>query len=233
METLPHNSKFHKALEIIFAFLLTMLTAGFVVLIWQVRNLENQLAQKVATQTPVFSTVPRNITSLSDAVKNYCDENCQKMLVNEINNAVATIAATLNNLPKGTSAPVATTKPSGNQTSYVSLGGSGSTKNTDWTDIAGTGVYIDLKNDYSSSAYVTWDAFLQTVNGGTVFVRLYDATNNIAVLGSEISTSNTTLTQIFSGKLNLWAGKNLYKVQIKSLDSNTATFGSGRIKIVY
>jgi len=41
------------------------------------------------------------------------------------------------------------------------------------------------------------------------------------------------LTQVISGGLSFWAGNNLYRVQLKSLNGFEVTFGSGRIKIIY
>ena len=69
---------------------------------------------------------------------------------------------------------------------------------------------------------------------GTAYARLYDVTHNIAVNGSEVKIENKdTSTQVVSGALSFWAGKNQYRVQIKSLNSFEVTFGSGRVKIVY
>ncbi len=227
-EHLPKLIIFFKACLVL---VVIFLVIGFGVLLYEVRKIES-----LVVATPIFPSnlyTNQSTTALNNAIKDYCDSACQKMIQDKINNAVATIAASLANLPK-TQVTQTTKVNQTKQTSFVSLGSSGSTNNTNWTDVAGTGVYIDLKNDYSEGAYVTWDAFLSSGNGsGKAYARLYDATHNIAVDGSELTSSSAALTQMFSGSLNLWAGKNLYKVQIKSLDSNTATFGSGRIKIVY
>ena len=69
---------------------------------------------------------------------------------------------------------------------------------------------------------------------GTAFARLFDVTHGIGVSGSEISTTNNAVPKLAtSGNLNLWAGRNLYRVQIKSLNSFEITFSEGRIKIGY
>ena len=121
----------------------------------------------------------------------------------------------------------------GTKTTYIPLTASFTTSNTDWTNVSGTETYIDLKNNYSANAYITWEAVLSVASGGQVTARLYDATHGIGVNGSEVSSSSTAGELVTSGKLNLWAGNNLYKVQIKSLNSYAVTFTSGRIKLVY
>lgn len=118
-------------------------------------------------------------------------------------------------------------------TSYVPFSGSFSTTNTDWTDIPGTQAYVDLKNNYSETAYVTFEASLKANPGSTAHARLFDSTHGFGVLGSEVNTASTSSTLVSSGKLNLWSGNNLYKVQIKSLNSFNVTFDSGRMKLVY
>ncbi|MEK7497792.1 MAG: hypothetical protein AAB656_02650 [Patescibacteria group bacterium] len=120
-----------------------------------------------------------------------------------------------------------------NKTTYIPLTASLTTSNTDWTNVVGSETYIDLKNNYSANAYVTWEAVLSSTSGGKITARLYDATHGIGVDGSEISGTSTTGELITSGKLSLWSGNNLYKVQIKSFNSYPVTFTSGRIKLVY
>lgn len=125
------------------------------------------------------------------------------------------------------------TAPPQKITSYVPFSGSFSTTNTDWTDVPGTQAYVDLKNNYNANAYVTFEASIKADSGSEVFARLFDSTHAIAVGGSEISTASTSSTLVSSGRVYLWSGNNLYKVQIKSLNSFNVTFGSGTIKIVY
>ena len=149
-----------------------------------------------------------------------------------IDSVLATFSATTPAPTSTSMAPSATTPPS---TSYITMGGTSTTTSTNWIDVPGSGVYVDLAHDYSLSAYVTFTAVLKVAHGnGQAFVRLYDATNNIAVTGSELTTiNNATDTQVTSGRLNLWSGNNLYKVQIKSLNSFEITYTNGKIKISY
>ena len=159
-----------------------------------------------------------------------CGEDCKSQINDIVSRAVSTISGTTKTIIQKETA----TEPPSKKTAYIPLSGPITTTSTSWVDAAGTDVYIDLANDYGKGASVFWEAFLQIANGnGQAFARLYDATHGIAVNGSEISTTNGTSTQVSSGSLNLWAGRNLYRVQLKSLNSFVVTFASGRIKINY
>lgn len=207
-------------------FFALFISVGFAFLFREIQILKN----KTANQTSVYNPPQDNIQVVEPETQN-CDADCQRLIKEEVSKAVATISAK----PSATAKPVVpiaaiTTK----QTSYIPLSGPISTTSTDWVDAAGTESYIDLVNDYSKDAYITWEATLKVANAnGNAFARLFDATHGIAVIGSEVSVSTAGYSTVPSGKLNLWSGNNLYKVQIKSLTGQEATFGSGRIKVVY
>lgn len=120
-------------------------------------------------------------------------------------------------------------------TDYVPMGATHTTTSKDWSTIDDTAVYIDLINDYSSDATVSWEASLKVAHAnGQAFARLYDATNNIAVDFSELTTKdNDSFERVSSGNLPFWRGRNLYKVQIKSLNGFEVTYSGGKIKIRY
>lgn len=159
-----------------------------------------------------------------------CGEDCKREVNDIVSKAISTISATAKTVIQKETA----TAPPSKKTAYIPLSGPITTTSTTWVDAAGTDVYIDLVNDYGKNTYVSWEGFLSIANGnGTAYARLYDATHGIAVNGSEISATLGTLTQVASGSLSLWAGRNLYRIQLKSLNSFVATFGSGRIKINY
>lgn len=121
------------------------------------------------------------------------------------------------------------------QTTYIPLDGTQTTTDTDWVTIEESAAYIDVENDYDPDAYVSWSASLKVAHAnGKAYARLYDATNNIAVVGSELSTeNNSAFEQMTSGRLYLWRGRNLYKVQIKSLNSFEITMSGGKIRVSY
>lgn len=120
-------------------------------------------------------------------------------------------------------------------TTFIPLGTTGTTVSQDWVNVEDALVFIDVKNDYGDSAYIEWEASLKVAHGnGQAFVRLWDDTNKIAVNGSELSTSgNASFQQVRSGRLIFWSGRNLYKVQIKSLNGFEVTYSAGRIKVSY
>lgn len=148
-----------------------------------------------------------------------CGEKCKE----QIKEIVKTVTTT----------PVTTTTK--RQYAYIPLSGPISTTSTEWTDMPGTDFYLNLNVDYGKDSYVSWEPNLKVAHGnGVASARIYDVTNKIAVNGSEVSISNEEdLTQATSGALSFWAGNNLYRVQIKSLNTFEVTFGSGRIKIAY
>lgn len=162
-------------------------------------------------------------------VSDLCGEDCKKHIEKTVASAIATISASPKTIIKTVSPPAA------KQTVYIPLGGPVSTTSTQWVDVPGIEVYIDKTNDYSSDAYFTWEASLKVKDSnGQAFARLQDVTHGITVNGSEISTTNNASAQTaYSGSLSLWAGKNLYRLQLKSLNSYEVTLLSGRIKVTY
>src|SRR3989344_2924071 len=189
------------------------------------------LISKVLTQK--YSDFPQTVKELKEVQLqpiDECGEACQKKIDEEVARAVATISAS-SQAAKLPSSP-ATLK---GETTYIPLSGSFSTTSTDWYDLQGVEAYIDLEKEYGKNASVSWEGSLKVAHGnGQAFARLFDTTHGIAVSGSEISTTNNADSKLVtSGNLNLWAGRNLYRVQIKSLNSFEVTFGEGRIKIAY
>lgn len=130
---------------------------------------------------------------------------------------------------------VITEQAKSKSTDVIPLDGTSTATSTDWVTLEGTAVYVDVENDYGKDAYITWSASLKVAHGnGQAFARLYDATHNIAVDGSELTTVNNADFQTKeSSALPLWRGNNLYKVQVKSLNSFEITYSSGKIKVVY
>ncbi len=128
------------------------------------------------------------------------------------------------------SAPSATKSVS---TSFIPLNGTKVITNTQWETIEDSAVWIDLLNDYGSGAVVTWSTSLKVAHGnGQAYARIWDDTNKIAVDGSEISTkNNVNYETVVSGNLPLWKGKNLYKVQVKSLNGFEVTYSGGKMKV--
>lgn len=203
-------------------FVLTIILIGVVT--WL---LVYQKTKDVTVQTLPNST---NSTQYIDE----CGEICKKQIADNVAAALSTISASPKEVTKTvTVTPVPSKTKS--QTAYIPIAGSITTTSSEWYDAPGTEFYLDFNTDYGKAAYASWEASLKVADGnGKAFARLYDVTNKIAVNGSEISISNNgDLTQAISGGLSFWAGNNQYRVQLKSLNTFTVTFGSGRVKIIY
>lgn len=154
-----------------------------------------------------------------------CDESCKSEINRLVSEATATLSATR----------VVTTTASSPKTDYISMGTTYTTTSTDWVTIEDSATYIDLVNDYGKNAKVSWETSLKVAHGnGQAYARLYDDTNKIAVNFSELITvNNDQFKQVSSGNLPFWRGRNLYKVQIKSLNSFEVTYSGGKIKVSY
>lgn len=218
LENIDKYLKFYFLISIIISI------AAIILLAKRVYKIETYLANlpTVTTESGDKKVLTQNIDT--------CGDECKRIINDTVGKAVSTISGTTKSVVKTKTVPA----PSQNQTAYIPLAGPITTTSTGWVDAIGTDVYIDLANDYGQKATVSWETFLSVVNGnGQAYARLFDVTHGIAVDGSEISTSSGTQTQVSSGGISLWAGQNLYRVQLKSLNSFVVTFGSGRIKINY
>ena len=171
------------------------------------------VAEKVADRLPQVNLIDR------------CGADCQKEIDKKVAEAFATATAAQSGSTK--SGGSATTK-----TTYIPIGSTFSTRGADWMDVPGQ-VEVNT-GEYGSAPSFYWEVSVKIGNStGQVIVRLFDTTNGIAVSLSELSSSSASYTNVSSSALPLWAGKNTYKVQIKSTSGEEATFASGRIKVIY
>lgn len=216
-------------------FIKLFLFAGLVAIgiyTWSISNKRSSQITKIVSQT-----LPQEIQETIKETKiiEECGEKCEQKIVDSVNRAIATVAAKINSIDK----PVAITKPTSSvaksttkQVNYVSIDSSGITQKTDWDDLKNTDFYFNI-SDYGNVASAVWSANLKLQHGnGEGYARLYDATNSVAVPGSEISTKNPNFTLLESGNLSFLPGKNRYRVQLKSLSSFEVSYDSGKIKIV-
>lgn len=180
-----------------------------------------------------FKTQIPNDKIQNTVVNDACGEQCQKYIDQKIA-AMITPAQ-----PAGPSAtPVkqaavkTVTRTKVRSVTYVTVSGSGSTVKNDWTDIAGTDFYFDSA-DYPGLVEVYFESTMRLINGnGLAYVRLFDTAHGIGVQGSDVQANSQTSSVVTSGKVNFWAGKNLIRVQAKSLTADTAAYDSGRLRIV-
>lgn len=206
------------------------LSAGLYYLFTNQQDISNQL-RALQGKTEVTSSITEEEYIGQTTADQSCGESCKDEIEKAVSEAIAAIPGTTEKVVEKQT--VATQQQSG--TTYVPLGTTGSTTSTDWENIADSAVYIDLENDYAAGAVVSWEASLKVAHAnGQAYARLYDDTNKIGVDFSELTTeNNATFKQVTSGNLPLWKGRNLYKVQIKSLNSFEVTYSGGRIKISY
>lgn len=170
--------------------------------------------------------VPATTPQAAPLVNDVCGKECRSAIEEIVSGSVATISA----LPKNTQVVQTTSKF---QTTYIPLGSAFSTNKTDWAGGTSSDFYL-VKEDYGSNAYFSWEPSIKVgYGGGKVSARIFDVTNGIAVDGSEVSTTSQSSTQISSGALNFWSGRNLYRVQIKSLNEWDVFYDSGRLKAYY
>lgn len=165
-----------------------------------------------------------------------CGEDCIETIKEEVAKAVTKITP----LPAPSviverqTQVVTQTTIQNSVTQIIPLGGSFSTTSSEWTNIPGSEATLNLKKDYGENATISFQISLKVPGGnGEVSARLYDTTNNLAVYGSEIKTTNNTeFKSVSSGNLILWAGYNTYRIQIKSSNSNEVTATGGGLKVV-
>ena len=188
-----------------------------------------------STLSQIYSDIRDGKVQMGGVVteKGGCDEACQKEIADQVSRAVATLSASQkNSTTKTVALPVSTTKP---QDSYIQISGSGSTQNTTWTDVVGSDFSFDVTSDFGSGANFAWEGFLKIADAnGTAFARIYDVTHGIGVNGSEISITNKgDYTRANSTNMGFWAGRNTYRVQIKSLNTLNVDYMGGKIRVSY
>jgi hypothetical protein len=156
-----------------------------------------------------------------------CLEECQALIEEKIESISSSTPK-----PASTVSPVLVTKEKIKRTYYIPVPGSGNTSNNDWTDLSGTDFYFD-PGEYKGIVEARFETNIKLLNGnGRTWVRLFDVTHSIGVINSEAHTDSQTTDNVTSGEINFWSGRNLYRVQAKSLTADTAIYEGGRIKVV-
>ena len=200
---------------------------SFLYLSQRLNNLESRIVNLVNNSANISETAVVE-SPTEKTTSDYCGDVCKSVINDIVSSAIATISSSERVVEK-----TVTTKPVG--TIYIPMGSSYTTTSTDWYTLDDTEVYIDLENDYGSGARVSWEALLKVAHAnGQAFARLWDDTNKIAVNGSELTTVNNSDYQFVStGTIPFWKGRNLYKVQIKSLNSFEVSITGGKIRVTY
>lgn len=161
-----------------------------------------------------------------------CGEECRRVIKDEV--AQLTSFSVTQSSPSPTPRPVsqAVTVKKARREEILTIPGSGTTSATDWTNLQGTEFYFDTR-DYPGLVEVYFEASMKLVNGsGAGYVRLYDITNGIVPTGGENNTNSQADVWTKSQKVYFWAGRNLIRVQAKSLTADTTVFNTGRLRII-
>lgn len=190
--------------------------------------LRNQRIQKnPEIPSPTLGPTSSPIITTTDT----CGPICQQTINQKISEAIATISG--KEIIKEKTVVQKTPTPTSQPTViYIPLGGGGSTTSQNWADVSNAEVYLDV-SDYPNLDRAYFEAFIRVKHGnGRAFARLYDVTHGIGVQGGEVYTDNENFTLVESGSLSFWQGKNLYRVQVKSLNGYEAFYDSGRIKLI-
>ncbi len=114
---------------------------------------------------------------------------------------------------------------------YVGLSEGSASMTADWINLT-SGKWLDTSL-YGQLVSANWQGWVEIPGGsGTVWIRLYDATNARAVDGSEVSVTDTVRTSFYSGNISLWRGQNQYFIQVKSTGGGMVTVDGAKIKLV-
>ncbi len=162
-----------------------------------------------------------------------CGAECRKYIEDKVNSLAVSLMVTPAPAPTGETVIINKTAPrqKTRTVSYVTIPGNGSSTANDWQDLTGTDFYFD-KADYPGLVSVYFEANMKLFNGnGMAYVRLFDVTHGIGVQGSETNTNSQTDSLLSSGQMTFWAGKNLIRVQAKTLTADTTIYNYGRLKI--
>jgi hypothetical protein len=219
-----------KPVKIILATDLILLNIGLGFIIYKTQ-IQNPNPQITKTSSEV-SANPILFPQPTGEVTDTCGPECRKY----IDVKIASMAAAQPVIVVPTAKPLVITKTAPKvktrTVSYVTIPGNGSVTENDWQDISGTDFYFDT-SDYPGLTEIYFEANLKLFNGnGMAYVRLFDVTHGIGVQGSEVSTNSQIDSLITSGQVTFWAGKNLIRVQAKSLTADTTIFNYGRLKVI-
>jgi len=115
--------------------------------------------------------------------------------------------------------------------SYLPINGNFSQLSYDWINVPTSQFYFDTA-DYVGLKDIRFEANFKLFNGnGLAFVRLFDSTHGTPLPGSQIQSSSQQDTIMTSSPVTFLSGRNLIKVQIKSLTADTTVFNSARLII--
>lgn len=131
-----------------------------------------------------------------------------------------------------TTAPVTTTSTStGPKVSYVPIGYTGSgTYSSDFGTVSGYETAIDPGN-YPGYKKMVLEANFRIFQNGTAEVRLFNKTDGVAILNSNLSTASQSYTTLSSGGFTLAGGSKTYTIQVKSSTGYSVDLQWARLRV--
>ncbi|MEK7064370.1 MAG: hypothetical protein AAB973_02050 [Patescibacteria group bacterium] len=165
-----------------------------------------------------FSVIVFGLSRQKVSAQTDCDLDC-------LGDKVAALTRRVAALEKSTGKTTTVAKKA--KESFLQISGGGGVGG-DWTKVEGTNFWFD-QGLYGEVTSVTWQGW---VDNGSGQVRLYDATNNRGVDGSEVSVNASGKASFYSQPLAIWRGQNQYYIQIKNVNLVTVTVSSPRLRIV-
>lgn len=112
----------------------------------------------------------------------------------------------------------------------IGVGGSG-TSISDFSSASGQEITIDTGN-YQGYKQAVFEANLRIYQGnGTAYARLFNKTDGLAIIPSQVSTTSENFTTVTSAPFSLTAGSKTYTVQVKSSTGYSVDLQLTRIRI--
>ncbi|MFZ2202459.1 MAG: hypothetical protein WAV56_03615 [Microgenomates group bacterium] len=172
-----------------------------------------------------FSVIVFGLSRQKVSAQTDCDLDCLADKVAALTRRVAALEKSTG--IGGVTKKTATAVKKKTKESFLQISG-GSAVGGDWTKVEGTNFWFD-QSLYGEVTAVTLEGW---VDNGSGQVRLYDATNNRGVDGSEVAVSASGKASFYSQPLAIWRGQNQYYIQIKNVNLVTVVVSSPRLRIV-
>ena len=131
-----------------------------------------------------------------------------------------------------TTAPTTSTSTSsGPKVSYIPIGYTGSgTYSSDFGAISGYETTIDPAN-YPGYKKMVLEANFRIFQNGTAAVRLFNKTDGVAIINSDLSTTSQSYTTVTSSGFTLAGGSKTYTIQVKSTTGYAVELQWARLRV--
>lgn len=150
--------------------------------------------------------------------------------VQSLENTVANLQVQINQLKGGETSP--TTISGSRSPVYIPLGWNGSASTQDWSSVTSQSISIDPA-DYSGYTSMQFEANISVYQGnGTAYARLFNSTDALAIIPSEVSGKTDTPTWVSSATFQLPSTtKKTYVLQVKTTTGYASQVQNARIKV--